>query len=83
MKVPYTKNTEEARQFLQQQGFTPLSFFQGKEYVYPLVSTFANKDKEWKVYDYSTFSQPDDYHFFTEFPDFINEVNNLNKHGNI
>lgn len=77
MKVPYTKNTKEVRLFLEQEGFTPLSFFQGKQYIYPVISTRANKDKEWKEKDYSTFNHPERYHYFVDFSNFINEVKSL------
>lgn len=55
-KVPFTKNTKEVRQFLEQNGYTPLSFFQGKELISPIVSTYANARTQWLVYDYTTFN---------------------------
>jgi hypothetical protein len=57
--VPFTHNTKKVRMFLEKQGFKPLSFFQGKEYVYPIISTRANANATWKEKDYSTFSEND------------------------
>jgi hypothetical protein len=56
-KIPYTKNTSEARKFLEQNRYTPLSFFQGKEFISPIVSNYANKNAQWLVYDYTTFNK--------------------------
>ncbi len=54
--MPYTKNTKEIRYFLEQRGFSPLRFYQGGEYVYPSVTTWANSKGTWKDGSYATFS---------------------------
>lgn len=76
--VPFIKNTKEVRVFLEKKGFTPLSFFQGKDYVYPIISTWANKNNTWKEKDYSTFNKSDNYNWdlfkevdFTQFIEYI------------
>ncbi|AZA82190.1 hypothetical protein C1637_09830 [Chryseobacterium lactis] len=61
-KIPFTKNTKEARQALESLGFRPLSFFQGKEFICGLISTIANARESWKEKDYSTFDIKEDYH---------------------
>jgi len=53
--IPYTLNTSEVRSYLMSKGYKPLSFFQGKKYVYPLISTCGNFNTIWKEKDYSTF----------------------------
>lgn len=55
--TPYTKNTKEIRKFLEEREYFPLRFFQGGEYIYPIVSTMANAQSTWKVKDYSTFDE--------------------------
>lgn len=55
----YTKNTIEARNFLEINGFKGLSFFQGKEFIYAFISERANKDYTWYEKDYSTFNECD------------------------
>ena len=57
--VKFTRNTLEARQYLESQGFKGLSFFQGKEFIYAFLTTWGNKNGEWKEKDYSTFSESD------------------------
>ena len=57
--VKYTRNTLEARQYLESKGFKGLSFFQGKDFIYAFLTTWGNKNGEWKEKDYSTFSQSD------------------------
>lgn len=54
--IPFTKNTIEARIFLEKQGFAPLSFYQGREFIYPIISTWANKNGSWQEKNYSTFN---------------------------
>ncbi|MGI9582623.1 hypothetical protein ACR1PO_15615 [Chryseobacterium sp. RRHN12] len=63
-KIPYTKNTIEARQVLQSLGYRPLSFFQGKKYVFGIISDRANAYSAWKEKDYSTFDNREAYHEF-------------------
>ena len=58
-KVKYTRNTSEARKYLESQGFKGLSFFQGKDFIYAFLTTWGNKNGEWKEKDYSTFSEND------------------------
>lgn len=81
MNTPYTRNTKEVREFLEKEGFTPLSFYQGKKYIYPLISNFANVHSSWKVRDYSTFDDPEEKTFlvssvldFDEFRDKVYEM---------
>lgn len=57
--IKFTSNTKEVRDYLEQNGFVGLSFFQGKEYIYAFLTTRANKNGEWKEKDYSTFSAND------------------------
>jgi hypothetical protein len=59
--VPFSKNTKEIRAFLENQGYFPLRFFQGKEYIYPIVSTWANSKSTWQERDYSTFDGKEKY----------------------
>ena len=61
-KIPYTKNTTEARQVLESLGYRPLSFFQGKKYVFGIISECANARSIWKEKDYSTFDNRESYH---------------------
>lgn len=63
--TPYTENTTEVRIKLQMMGYKPLSFFQGKKYIRPMISTWANKDSTWKQYEYSTFDNPEDLTYST------------------
>jgi hypothetical protein len=53
-KIPFIKNNSEIRLFLQNKGYKPLSFFQGKKFVFPIISTWGNKFGEWKEKSYST-----------------------------
>ncbi|MEE6130247.1 hypothetical protein V2E39_22805 [Chryseobacterium arthrosphaerae] len=62
IKIPYTKNTVEARQVLQSLGYKPLSFFQGKKYVFGIISDCANAYTAWQEKDYSTFDNREAYH---------------------
>ena len=81
MKTPYTENSKEMREFLEQQGFDPLTFYQGKKYIAPLVSTFANINNEWKVYDYTTFDRAERYHYYLDFDKFGEEIKILAEKG--
>lgn len=58
-KIPYTKNTKEVRILLEKEGFFPLSFFQGKEYIYPVISHWGNSKSTWVEKEYSTCNQSD------------------------
>lgn len=58
-KVPYTENSREIRKILGDLGYSPLSFFQGKDFIYPVVSDRANAHSTWKNYDYSTCTEKD------------------------
>ena len=55
--IPFTKNTQNIRLFLDKNGYNPLRFFQGKEYIYPIVSVMANAKSTWNEKDYSTFDE--------------------------
>lgn len=57
--IPFTLNTSEARLLLEKEGFSGLSFYQGKKYIYPIISTWSNKNSTWKEKNYSTFSESD------------------------
>lgn len=57
--VKFTRNTLEAREYLESQGFKGLLFFQGKDFIYAFLTTWGNKNGEWKEKDYSTFSESD------------------------
>lgn len=57
MKIPFIENSKYVRDYLEAKGFLPLRFFQGKAFIYPLISERANSKSEWKEYDYSTFSE--------------------------
>lgn len=57
--VKFTRNTLEARKYLESQGFKGLSFFQGKDFIYAFLTTWGNKNGEWKEKDYSTFNETD------------------------
>lgn len=61
-KTPYTKNTPEARQILNSLGYRPLSFFQGKTYVYGSISNCANAHTNWTEKNYATFDIKESYH---------------------
>lgn len=56
MKTPFTKNTKEARIFLESEGYSPLSFYMDMECVRPCISTWANINGTWKEKNYSTFN---------------------------
>jgi len=56
--VPWTKNTKEVRILLENNGFKPLAFFQGRKFLKPMITTWANKDKTWVKNEYSTFDLP-------------------------
>jgi hypothetical protein len=56
LKIPFTKNTNETRIFLESEGYRPLRFFMDKEYVRPSISIWANAKESWKEKDYSTFN---------------------------
>ena len=58
-KVPYTENSREIRKILEDLGYSPLSFFQGKDFIYPVVSNRVNTHGSWKNYDYSTCNEKD------------------------
>lgn len=79
--IPYTKNTREARDFLRLRGFKPLSFYQGDRFIYPMISTWANKTGEWKEKNYATFSSPDEMHILmgseSSLDEFINHIDEL------
>jgi hypothetical protein len=75
--LPYTDNTKEIRLKLEMVGYRPLSFFQGKKYIRPMITNWANKDESWKVYEYSTFDDPEELNYPTNYLqklDFINEL---------
>ncbi len=55
--IPFTKNTGEIRTWLEQEGYSPLRFYQGGEYIYPIITTWANAKMSWEEKDYSTFSK--------------------------
>lgn len=78
MKIPYTRNTKEVREFLEKENFFPLSSFQGKKYVYPNISTRANINRTWKERWYSTFDYPEEHTFLIpndlDFEEFKNKV---------
>lgn len=57
--LKFTKNTPEVRKFLEGKGFKGLSFFQGGEFIYAVISIRANKNGEWKEKNYSTFNEKD------------------------
>ena len=82
-KLPFTKNTREVRIFLESLKFRPLSFFQGGDFIYPLISTCGNKYGEWKEYDYSTFNLDRKDDFIADHPvsfeEFTVQVNKLIK----
>ncbi len=52
--IPYITNSKEIRILLEKNGYTSLSFFQGKQFAFPIISTWGNKFGEWKEKDYST-----------------------------
>jgi hypothetical protein len=52
--IPYITNSKEIRILLEKNGYTSLSFFQGKQFVFPIISTWGNKFGKWKEKDYST-----------------------------
>ena len=52
--IPYITNSKEIRILLEKNGYTPLSFFQGKQFVFPIISTWGNKFGEWQEKNYST-----------------------------
>ncbi len=75
--LPCSNNTKEIRLKLEMLGYRPLSFFQGKKYIRPMITTWGNKDGSWKVYEYSTFDDPDELNYPTNYLqelDFINEL---------
>ena len=75
--LTYTHNTREIRVKLETMGYRPLTFFQGKEYIRPMITTWGNKDGSWKVYEYSTFNDPEKLSYPTSYleeTDFINEL---------
>ena len=57
--MEFTKNTPEIRKYIESLGFKGLSFFQGGEFIYAFLTKRANKYKEWKEKDYSTFNEKD------------------------
>lgn len=52
--IPYITNSKEIRILLEKNNYTPLSFFQGKQFVFPIISTWANKFGQWQEKNYST-----------------------------
>ena len=75
--IPYTENTTEVRRKLEMMGYNPLSFFQGKKYISPMITTWANKDNTWKEYEYSTFDDPINLTYSTKYLKenvFLNEL---------
>lgn len=58
-KIPYIENSREIRKILDDLGYSPLNFFQGKDFVYPIVSNRANAHGNWKDYHYSTCNEKD------------------------
>lgn len=56
--IPYITNSKEIRILLEKNGYTSLSFFQGKQFVFPIISTWGNKFGEWKEKNYSTTDNP-------------------------
>ena len=79
----FIKNSHEARVALAKNGFEPLSFCQGKEYIQPMISTFANCHTTWKEKSYSTFSKSEMENMpylgeeCAELSDFINFIENM------
>jgi hypothetical protein len=63
----YTENTEEIRKKLEMMGYSPLSFFQGKEYIRPMICTWGNIRGTWKTYEYSTFEDPEKLNYPTKY----------------
>ena len=58
-------------------GYRPLSFFQGKKYLRPMITTWGSNHRSWKNYEYSTFENPEELHYPTNYLqklDFINEL---------
>lgn len=53
-KIPFIKNSKEVRILLEKNNYSPLSFFQGKKFVFPIISTWQNKFGKWIEKDYST-----------------------------
>jgi hypothetical protein len=75
--TPYTENTKEVRKKLEAIGYRPLSFFQGKKYIRPMICTWANKDRTWKTYEYSTFEDSEKLTYHTNYleeNDFVDEL---------
>ena len=52
--VPFITNSRKIRLLLEKHGYNPLSFFQNKQFIFPVISTGSNKFGEWKEKDYST-----------------------------
>lgn len=81
--IPYITNSKEIRILLEKNGYTSLSFFQGKQFVFPIISTWGNKFGEWKEKDYSTTDNILDKDYFnskeSSFLEFIEWIEN---HGN-
>lgn len=77
-KTPYTKNTPEARHVLKVLGYQPLSFFQGKEFVYASIATCGNAYNTWYEKDYTTFDVKESYHEYKEstLEEFIDKIKN-------
>jgi len=83
--IPYTLNTPEVRIFLESKGFRPLRFFQGKKFIRPIISNWANKDHQWKEHEYCTFKESEIVHMdyltqelsFTEFSEKVEKILNV------
>lgn len=81
--IPYITNSKEIRILLEKNGYTPLSFFQGKQFVFPIISTWGNKFGEWQEKNYSTTDNILDKDYLnskeSSFSEFIEWIEN---HGN-
>lgn len=79
--IPFTLNTPKSRLLLEKEGFEGLSFFQGGKYIYPIISTWSNKNSTWKEKNYSTFSYSDGKDFLmpniSELSEFMSIVRTL------
>ena len=81
--IPYITNSKEIRILLEKNGYTSLSFFQGKQFVFPIISTWGNKFGEWQEKNYSTTDNILDKSYLnskeSSFSEFIEWIEN---HGN-
>jgi len=63
MKYPFTLNTLEIREFLEEEGFKPLVNYQEKKYIFPLINDYGSLDGTWKQYIYLTTDVVKDLNF--------------------